>query len=97
MVFDTSSAEVLDRALSCSTHKALIRQITYLGLGLGIASFVYILGWKDFLKMSPMLLIFVGITLVLVLIPGIGVCRNGAKRWLGVGQLTLQQIGRAHV
>ncbi|AGR96089.1 putative lipid II flippase FtsW [Chlamydia trachomatis] len=90
MVFDTSSAEVLDRALSCSTHKALIRQITYLGLGLGIASFVYILGWKDFLKMSPMLLIFVGITLVLVLIPGIGVCRNGAKRWLGVGQLTLQ-------
>lgn len=52
MVFDTSSAEVLDRALSCSTHKALIRQITYLGLGLGIASFVYILGWKDFLKMS---------------------------------------------
>ncbi len=90
MVFDTSSAEVLDRALACSTHKALIRQITYLGLGFAIASFVYALGWKDFLKMSPTLLIIAGVALVLVLIPGVGVCRNGARRWLGVGQLTLQ-------
>ncbi|AAF39019.1 cell division protein, FtsW/RodA/SpovE family [Chlamydia muridarum str. Nigg] len=90
MVFDTSSAEVLDRALSCSTHKALIRQITYLVLGLSVASFIYILGWKDFLKMSPVLLIMVGMALILVLIPGVGVCRNGARRWLGVGQLTLQ-------
>ncbi|WP_139415099.1 putative lipid II flippase FtsW [Chlamydia abortus] len=90
MVFDTSSAEILDRSLPCSTHKALIRQITYLGLGLGLSTLVYITGWKDFLKMSPTLLFIAGCALIAVLIPGVGVCRNGAKRWLGIGQLTLQ-------
>ncbi|EPP34906.1 cell division protein FtsW [Chlamydia ibidis] len=90
MVFGTSSAEVLDRSLPCSTHKALIRQATYLILGLGISSLVYMTGWRDFLKMSPTLLLVASIVLALVLVPGIGVCRNGAKRWLGVGQLTLQ-------
>ncbi|BAE80923.1 cell division related rod shape-determining membrane protein [Chlamydia felis Fe/C-56] len=90
MVFDTSSAEILDRSLSCSTHKALIRQVTYLLLGLGLSSLVYMTGWRDFLKMSPALLLIAGCALIAVLLPGIGVCRNGAKRWLGIGQLTLQ-------
>lgn len=90
MVFDTSSAEVLDRSLSCSTHKALLRQIVYLILGLGLASIVHGIGWKEFLKLSPSLLFLSSIVLVAVLIPGIGICRNGARRWLGVGQLTLQ-------
>ncbi|EPP38488.1 cell division protein FtsW [Chlamydia avium] len=90
MVFDTSSAEVLDRSLSCSTHKALIRQIIYLILGLCLSIVVYTTGWKDFLKISPSLLLGAGCILIMVLIPGIGVCRNGARRWLGIGQLTLQ-------
>lgn len=90
MVFDTSSAEVLDRSLSCSTHKALLKQITYLILGFGLSSVVYMIGWKDFLKLSPSLLFLSTIALLLVLVPGIGICRNGAKRWLGMGQFTLQ-------
>ncbi|MBX6687391.1 putative lipid II flippase FtsW [Chlamydia gallinacea] len=90
MVFDTSSAEILDRSLSCSTHKALIRQIIYLVLGLGLSTIVYMTGWRDFLKISPSLLLVAGLALVIVLIPGVGICRNGARRWLGIGQLTLQ-------
>lgn len=90
MVFDTSSAEILDRALACSMHKALIRQITYLILGFAISYIVYMTGWRDFLKMSPALLFIAGCALVAVLLPGVGVCRNGAKRWLGIGHLTLQ-------
>ncbi|ANH78702.1 Cell division protein FtsW [Candidatus Chlamydia sanziniae] len=90
MVFDTSSAEVLDRSLTCSTHKAFVRQVTYLILGLGISSLIYVMGWKDFLKISPILLLGASVALVYVLIPGLGICRNGARRWLGFGQLTLQ-------
>lgn len=90
MVFDTSSAEVLDRSLACSTHKALLRQIVYLILGFGLASVVHFIGWKEFLKLSPSFLFLSSCVLLLVLIPGVGICRNGARRWLGVGQLTLQ-------
>lgn len=90
MVFDTSSAEVIDRSLPCSTHKALFRQVIYLLLGLGVSYIVYAVGWRDFLKISPVLLASTSVILLLVLIPGIGVCRNGARRWLGLGQLTLQ-------
>lgn len=90
MVFDTSSAEVIDRSLACSTHKALIKQITYLVVGLGAAAFLYFLGWQEFFKMSPYLFMVLTGALVLVLIPGLGICRNGARRWLGIGHLTLQ-------
>nr|WP_201456476.1 putative lipid II flippase FtsW [Chlamydia sp. 17-3921] len=90
MVFDTSSAEVLDRSLACSTHKALIRQVTYLVLGLGVSFVIHIIGWKDFLKMSPVLLVIASIVLACILIPGVGICRNGARRWIGIGQLALQ-------
>ncbi|AAD19041.1 stage V sporulation protein E [Chlamydia pneumoniae TW-183] len=90
MVFDTSSAEVLDRSLECSTHKALIRQVTYLILGLGVASLLYMMEWRDFLKISPVLLSGAALALICVFIPGLGICRNGARRWLGFGQLTIQ-------
>ncbi|WP_100934353.1 putative lipid II flippase FtsW [Candidatus Chlamydia corallus] len=90
MVFDTSSAEVLDRSLECSTHKALVRQVTYLILGLGLSSLLYMMEWRDFLKISPVLLAGATLALVCVFIPGVGICRNGAKRWLGFGQLTIQ-------
>ncbi|SPN74013.1 Cell division protein FtsW,cell wall shape-determining protein,cell division protein FtsW,Cell cycle protein [Chlamydia serpentis] len=90
MVFDTSSAEVLDRSLECSTHRALIRQVTYLILGIGISSLLYMMEWRDFLKISPVLLAGATIALICVFVPGLGICRNGAKRWLGFGQLTIQ-------
>ncbi|KZN27990.1 putative lipid II flippase FtsW [Chlamydia pecorum] len=90
MVFDTSSAEVLDRSLACSTHKALLRQVTYLILGLVASSVIYMIGWEDFLKMSPVFLLVASVVLIFILIPGVGICRNGARRWIGVGQLALQ-------
>lgn len=90
MVFDTSSAEVLDKALPWSTHKALVRQLAYLALGMSASSLIYLVGWKDFLKISPALLAIAILALIIVLIPGMGICRNGARRWLGIGQFTIQ-------
>lgn len=90
MVFNTSSAEILDRGIDRDTHGALWRQITYACLGLLAGVAVWKIGYENLLKMSLPLLIFGCFLLILVFVPGIGKVRNGAHRWIGVGNLTLQ-------
>jgi len=90
MIFNTSSAEVLDHSLKKSTNEALIRQILYAILGCTVAVGAYLIGYRDLLQLStPLFLFFVGL-LILTLIPGIGISVNGARRWIGVGGYTIQ-------
>ena len=37
------------------------------------------------------------VLLALVFVPGISIENYGARRWIGVGSFSMQQIGRAHV
>jgi cell division protein FtsW len=90
MVFNTSSAEILDRFLETSTRHALFRHMLYFFLGLGLSVIVWRVGFETWIKLSPYLLIFVTLLLVLVFIPPFGQVRNGAYRWIGFGGLTLQ-------
>ncbi|HNA61693.1 MAG TPA: putative lipid II flippase FtsW [Rhabdochlamydiaceae bacterium] len=90
MVFNTSSAEVLDRALEKSTHHALVKQILYAILGCILAGVVWFLGYHQILQLSGYFLIFGTILLVAVFIPGIGQQINGAHRWLGIGSYSFQ-------
>lgn len=90
MIFDTSSAEVLDHALSRSTHQALLKQIMYAAFGLALAYVVWKIGYEKIIDWSPYLLGFFCFLLVLVLIPGIGREVNGSKRWLSFAGLSFQ-------
>ena len=90
MIFNTSSAEVLDHALSRSTHQALFRQIIYGTLGIGLASLLWVVGYRRFLAWSPYLLVLFTILLVLTLIPGIGREVNGSKRWINLFGFSFQ-------
>jgi cell division protein FtsW len=90
MVFNTSSAEILDRLLETSTHQALVRHFLYLFFGLGISFLVWRIGFETWIKLSPYLLFCITLLLVLVFIPPFGQVRNGAHRWIGFGGLTLQ-------
>lgn len=90
MIFNTTSAEVLDHALSKSTHQALLRQILYVCVGLGLAASVWIIGYKRFLAWSPYLLGVFTVLLVLTLIPGIGREVNGSKRWIHIAGFSFQ-------
>ena len=58
MIFNTSSAEVLDMALERGTHEALIRQILYACLGCIVGCLVWGLGFEALLKMSSLLIVF---------------------------------------
>ncbi|MDN3509301.1 MAG: putative peptidoglycan glycosyltransferase FtsW [Candidatus Neptunochlamydia sp.] len=90
MVFDTTSAEVIDRSLNVSTHHALIRQLVCGCLGVIFALLVYFFGYKKLLEFSPYL--FYGCTtcLFLVFVPAIGKALNGAHRWIFLGPISFQ-------
>lgn len=68
----------------------LVRQGTFLLLGLSLAAFILQVPSRVWLKISPMLLGLGLLALVLVLIPGIGRAINGSKRWLHLGPLAFQ-------
>jgi cell division protein FtsW len=90
MVFDTTSAEALDRTLDANTHVALIKQIFYGVFGLILAFFVWSFGYQNILRITPFLLFVVCIMLMLVFVPGIGHTINGAHRWINLFGFSIQ-------
>lgn len=90
MIFNTSSAEVLDLALTRSTHQALFKQILYGCSGLILAGLVWKLGYRKIIALSPYLLALFCFFLVLTLIPGIGREVNGSKRWIVIAGFSFQ-------
>lgn len=90
MIFNTSSAEVLDHALTRSTHQALFRQIIYGCVGLLLTWVIWSIGYQRLIQWSPILLVFFSFLLVLTLIPGIGREVNGSRRWLAIAGISFQ-------
>jgi len=90
MVFDTTSAEVIDRSLNISTHNALIKQLLYGCLGVILALAVFFFGYEKLLEVAPYLFVGLTICLLLVFLPGIGRALNGAHRWLFFGPISFQ-------
>lgn len=90
MIYSTTSAEVMDLELNKSTHQALLRQLMYGAMGLGLACVVWKVGFKALLSYSPQLLAFFTFLLILTLIPGVGREANGSRRWLIIFGLSLQ-------
>lgn len=84
MIFNTTSAEILDHSLNRSTHQAVLKQIFYGGCGILFAWASYQTGYRTFLAWSPYLLGFFTFLLVVTLIPGIGKEVNGSRRWIGL-------------
>lgn len=90
MVFNTSSAEILEKGLDKNTRHALIKQILYGILGAILAGGIWFLGYEYLLRSSGFLLLLATLALILVFVPGIGQHINGAHRWLGIGTYSLQ-------
>jgi cell division protein FtsW len=90
MVFNTSSAEILDRDLDIATHQATTKQLLFAFVGVMGACVIYWIGYRELLKLALPILALVSLLLLFVFLPGIGLERNGAHRWVKIGSYTLQ-------
>ncbi len=72
------------------TYYFLKKQLIYAPLGI-FAMFVMMnIDYRKLRKVSPIIVLVSIILLILVLIPGIGLKLNGARRWIGFGGFTIQ-------
>ena len=90
MVFDTTSAEVIDRNINVSTRHAFYRQLICGFFSILVGLLVYFLGIHKMLTLSPYLFYVLTLCLILVFVPGVGQQINGAHRWVGVGSFSFQ-------
>lgn len=90
MVFNTTSAEIIDRSIETSTHTALFKQIIYSFVGVCLGTVLCKWGHESLIKWSPLLLVFGTFLLALLFIPGIGQTINGSRRWIGFFGVSFQ-------
>ncbi len=90
MVFNTTSAEILDRFEEVSTRAPLLRQIFYGAVGIFVGMVVYFVGYESIIKYSPILFIAVVLALALLFFPGLGQTINGSRRWLSIFGISFQ-------
>jgi cell division protein FtsW len=91
MVYDASYAQSLERKLNGNDGFFFLKkQIVYaiIGLGAMVATLRYGY-WKLRALAVPLLLLSLGL-LIAVYIPGIGLHKNGAARWIGRGSFQFQ-------
>lgn len=70
--------------------KYVKNQALFFIIGLILMFFISKINYKIYLKYSNVLLIGCIILLILVLIPGIGMVRNGSQSWFGIGSFGIQ-------
>ncbi|EZP77948.1 stage V sporulation protein E [Parageobacillus genomosp. 1] len=66
------------------------RQLLFAGVGIAAMFFIMNIDYWTWRDWSKALLIICFVLLVLVLIPGIGMIRNGSRSWIGVGAFSIQ-------
>ena len=89
MVYSASSARTLLQGQGDGTAY-LVKYLAYGGIGLVAMHVISRHGLARARRYTPLLLLVAFVMLVAVLIPGLGVKVNGARRWLGAGPLVFQ-------
>jgi cell division protein FtsW len=88
MIFSASSAVALVEHHDVAYYAK--RQILWLVVGLIVAYATYRLDYHKLKAWAPYLLVAAIVSLLLVLVPHVGVTVNGARRWVGASSVTFQ-------
>ena len=72
-------------------------QFVFLIIGSVLMYFISKINYKLYKKKSNLILLICFILLILVLIPGIGVVRNGSRSWFGIGGFGIQPSEAAKI
>ena len=80
-----------------NAHYFLVRQVSLLVVALVIAYVSFQIPMSIWERMAPWLLVAAFILLLMVLVPGVGVTVNGARRWINLIVLRLQPSELAKV
>ncbi|WP_028080045.1 putative lipid II flippase FtsW [Solimonas soli] len=88
MVASASVAQA--EKLTGEPYYFFLRQLVFLALGGGIGFTLYCVPMQQWARSSTWLYLFAIGLLVLVLVPGVGVKVNGARRWIDLGLFRLQ-------
>lgn len=69
-----------------------VMQLIFLGIALAVAAVCYSIDYRFYLRREVLWIIGAGIvvSLMLVLVPGIGKSVNGAQRWIALGPINVQ-------
>ncbi len=90
MIFNITSAEILDKSLKVNLQEAFFKQLLYGLVGIFFGVFLYRIGYQKLLGYSPYLLFFISLLLLLVFIPPLGQRINGARRWISFLGVSVQ-------
>lgn len=90
MVFNTTSAEVIENFDQKKVHFPLLKQMVHAVAGFGLGLYLYHIDYHKFMRYTPFFFWGGSLCLILVFVPGIGQQINGAQRWLGLGPISFQ-------
>jgi cell division protein FtsW len=76
--------------LANKNYYFLLRQAMFIGISLLVGLFIFRVKVATWQQLAPYMFIATLVMLMLVLIPGVGVVVNGARRWLSLKVLNLQ-------
>ena len=90
MIYSASSIWALYK--TGNEYYYLIRQSIFFIIGLIIFVLASKINYRIYLKYANHLFIGGIVLLILVLIPGIGIVRGGARSWIGIGDFSIQPV-----
>lgn len=90
LVMVLSSSYIYANEYYANSFYFIYRQLTFMFLGLGLASIVYFTRPNFWLKHSFIIHIAMTVLVGLTLIPGVGIEVKGASRWISFGGLNIQ-------
>ncbi|MGM0500607.1 MAG: FtsW/RodA/SpoVE family cell cycle protein, partial [Bacillota bacterium] len=90
LIMILSASSVKAEQLFSNSHYFFINQLKYLAVALVIAAVIYKFKYKKLKALAPYLLLISLVTLILVLIPGVGRMAGGSRRWLPLGPISFQ-------